>query len=356
VTRTATIVYTDGACLGNPGPGGWAWAVPDGPYASGAEPHSTNQRMEIRAALEAVTSLDGPLDVFSDSTYVVNCFRDRWWEGWLARGWVNSARKPVANRDLWERLINAYRADPTRIRFNWVKGHGTDRMNDLVDRLAVEAATTQEGRKGTGTPTALGPGDKPALKTRATGLKTRATGQDGATDSNPGPDGVPTGHLVVVTGLRPPGLGGYGDNSIARRVRDKLVEILTAKRQLHPDLTVLTGLGLGAEQLGAEAAAAAGVPYVAVLAFPGTENVWPDGSRQHFAKLLASASATTTLQQKQPDSKPAVGGALARRDAWLGRHAAEAIVVWDGEDSGVGRTVRSFQDHLGEDEVWVLEP
>jgi hypothetical protein len=139
-------------------------------------------------------------------------------------------------------------------------------------------------------------------------------------------------------------------------VRDKLVEILTAKRQLHPDLTVLTGLGLGAEQLGAEAAAVAGVPYVAVLAFPGMELVWPDASRQRFAKLLASASATTTLQQKQPDSKQAVGGALARRDAWLARHGSEAIIVWDGDDAGVGRSVRSFQDHLGEDEVWVLEP
>jgi ribonuclease HI/uncharacterized phage-like protein YoqJ len=387
VNRTATIVYTDGACLGNPGPGGWAWAVPNGPYASGAEAHSTNQRMEIRAALEAVTSLEGPVDVFSDSTYVVNCFRDRWWEGWLARGWVNSAKKPVANRDLWEPLINAYRADPSRIRFNWVKGHSTDRMNDLVDRLAVEAAMTQQGRQGTGTPEGLGPGDKPGARPRKSGpgnpgpghnsgpgnnpgpgnkpansgpgraTPPRATSATGATGApNPAADGIPAGHLVAVTGLRPPGLGGYGDNPIAKGVHDKLVEILSAKRQLHPDLTVLTGLGLGAEQLGAEAAAAAGVPYVAVLAFPGMEKVWPDASRQRFAKLLASAAATTTLQQKEPDSKQSVGGALARRDAWLARHAAEAIIVWDGEDGGVGRTVRSFQDHLGEDEVWVLEP
>ncbi|HEX8771910.1 MAG TPA: RNase H family protein, partial [Acidimicrobiales bacterium] len=70
-------MYTDGACLGNPGPGGWAWAVPGARYASGASPATTNQRMEIRAALEAVTTLDGPLEVVSDSTYVVNCFRDR---------------------------------------------------------------------------------------------------------------------------------------------------------------------------------------------------------------------------------------------------------------------------------------
>ena len=98
----AVSVYTDGACLGNPGPGGWAWAVDGGCYASGAEDPSTNQRMEVAAALEAVRALDGELTVVSDSTYVVNCFRDRWWEGWLARGWLNKAKKPVANRDLWE--------------------------------------------------------------------------------------------------------------------------------------------------------------------------------------------------------------------------------------------------------------
>src|ERR1700733_8986941 len=96
-----TVVYTDGACSGNPGPGGWAWAVPGGRFRSGHENPSTNQRMEIAAALDAVRSLDGPLEVVSDSTYVVNCFRDRWWEAWLARGWVNKARQPVKNRDLW---------------------------------------------------------------------------------------------------------------------------------------------------------------------------------------------------------------------------------------------------------------
>ena len=77
--------------------------------------------------------------VVSDSTYVVNCFKDRWWTGWRARGWLNSAKKPVANRDLWEPLIDLVeeRGDVT---FRWVKGHSGDPMNDLVDRLAVEAS------------------------------------------------------------------------------------------------------------------------------------------------------------------------------------------------------------------------
>ena len=133
----ALEVWTDGACSGNPGPGGWAWATRDGRQDSGGEAVSTNQRMEIRAALEAVRALPGPLVVVSDSTYVVNCFRDGWWRGWLERGWTTSARKPGANRDLWEPLVELVneRGD---VSFRWVKGHSGDAMNDLVDALAVE--------------------------------------------------------------------------------------------------------------------------------------------------------------------------------------------------------------------------
>ena len=145
-----TVVYTDGACSGNPGPGGLAWAVGERLWRSGAEAHTTNQRMELTAVLEAVTSITGPVEVVSDSTYVVNCFRDSWWRGWLARGWLNSQKKPVANRDLWEPLVDAYRAGPGRIRFRWVKGHAGDPMNELVDRLAVEAAASQTGRSALG--------------------------------------------------------------------------------------------------------------------------------------------------------------------------------------------------------------
>ncbi len=98
--------------------------------------------------LEAVTTLPGPLDVVSDSTYVVNCFRDRWWAGWERRGWRSSQGKPVANQDLWRPLLEAYHRSPGRLSFRWVKGHGVDPMNDLVDRLAVEAAERQAGRDG----------------------------------------------------------------------------------------------------------------------------------------------------------------------------------------------------------------
>lgn len=138
----AREVFTDGACSGNPGPGGWAWALSKDEHDSGGERPSTNQRMEVRAAYEAIRSLDGPLLVVSDSTYVVNCFRDRWYDGWLARGWTNSARKPVANRDLWQPFIELF-LDRGDVAFTWVKGHSGHVMNDFVDQLAVAASKTR---------------------------------------------------------------------------------------------------------------------------------------------------------------------------------------------------------------------
>lgn len=135
-------VYTDGACSGNPGPGGWAWAVaPDGePNASGGESTTTNQRMELRAALEALQTLapmGESITVVSDSLYVVKCFLDKWWVRWERNGWRNTKKQPVANVDLWKPLVEFERAG--NVGWAWVKGHSGDRLNDLVDRLAVAA-------------------------------------------------------------------------------------------------------------------------------------------------------------------------------------------------------------------------
>lgn len=146
--RQGLTIYTDGACSGNPGPGGWAWAIPGGAWANGAAPNTTNQRMEVTAVLEALRVNGGPVVIVSDSTYVVNCFRDRWWQGWLRRGWKNSAGKPVANRDLWEPLIELVRARSGEVEFRWVKGHSGDEWNDVVDVLAVEACRDQVGDSG----------------------------------------------------------------------------------------------------------------------------------------------------------------------------------------------------------------
>jgi len=154
IAADPVIAYTDGACRGNPGPGGWAWAVPGGRYASGADPATTNQRMEIMAALEALRTLteDRPatIEVVSDSTYVVNCFKDRWWQGWQRRGWKNTQNKPVANRDLWEPLIELALASESAVTFRWVKGHSGDRWNDRVDELATRAADRGLGETGNG--------------------------------------------------------------------------------------------------------------------------------------------------------------------------------------------------------------
>jgi ribonuclease HI len=97
--------------------------------------------MELTAVIEAIKSVpaDEEVEIRSDSTYVVNCFRDEWWKGWLSRGWRNSQRQPVANRDLWEPLIETVNARGN-VTFSWVKAHSGHPLNDLVDQLAVAAS------------------------------------------------------------------------------------------------------------------------------------------------------------------------------------------------------------------------
>jgi ribonuclease HI len=159
----ATVVFTDGACSGNPGPGGWGWSIVGGISANGAEKKSTNQRMELWAVLDALTTIvpleADTIEVVSDSTYVVNCFNNRWWPGWEAKGWKNSQKQPVANQDLWKPLVALYKLNRDRITFRWVKGHSGNPMNDKVDALAVAAAQGQTERTEfalDGTPTITG--------------------------------------------------------------------------------------------------------------------------------------------------------------------------------------------------------
>lgn len=331
-----TRVYTDGACSGNPGPGGWAWIVPDGAFAAGAENPTTNQRMELTAVLEAIRALEGPLEIVSDSTYVVNCFRDRWWEGWLRRGWVNSQRKPVANRDLWEPLVELYQERD--LQFRWVKAHAGDHWNGQADRLAVEAAANQESRRGTHPPHEVGPPDEPKIR--------RASASDD----------LPDGRFLLVVGHRPPELGGYGDTPVSRAVRSRLVDVIAAKRSLHPDLFVLTAMNLGAETLAAEAADEVAVPFIPVLAYPAFESVWTPESQDTFRRLTEAAERVVTLQKKPPENRQKAGAAAARRDAWLARHAHEAVAVWDGGAGPVGKQVRGLVDALGEEQVWIIDP
>lgn len=138
--RPPLDVYTDGACSGAPGPGGWAWAADSGNLQdSGYEPLTTNQRMELRAALEAVQSLGARYRViiYSDSAYLINCFEQQWYYGWRKRDWRTSEGKPVSNRDIWEPLIDVVLK--YQVTFVKVKGHSGNVGNDYVDKLAVQA-------------------------------------------------------------------------------------------------------------------------------------------------------------------------------------------------------------------------
>ena len=142
----SVTIYTDGACSGNPGPGGWGATLLYGEPPEqvtrdlkGAEPETTNNRMELTAAARALEALREPCHVrlHSDSAYLVNAFNDRWIDGWQRRGWRKADKKPVLNRDLWERLI----AQSERHEVQWVKvkGHAGIPMNERVDGLAVNA-------------------------------------------------------------------------------------------------------------------------------------------------------------------------------------------------------------------------
>ena len=143
------IIYTDGACSGNPGPGGWAALLKFGPHErvlSGAAPHTTNNRMELTAALEALRGLKEPcrVSLHTDSAYLVRAFTEGWLEKWRHNGWRNASKKPVENKDLWEGLLE--QADRHAVRWIKVKGHADDALNNRVDGLAVEAMN--RGRYG----------------------------------------------------------------------------------------------------------------------------------------------------------------------------------------------------------------
>lgn len=340
------MVYTDGACRGNPGPGGWAWAVPGGPWASGHDPATTNQRMEIAAVIEALAVLQGPVHVVSDSTYVVNCFRDEWWRGWMQRGWKNSKKEPVANRDLWEPLVETVRSRD--VTFSWVKGHSGDPMNDVVDRLAVAASHDGHGAQGDTPPTAdqLGEADRASRRTASAG-----TGSGTPSPASQRDGRVPVGTPWAVVGLRSEQLSATHRGDLLRR---QLAAVLGAQATLHPDLVVLTGLRPGAEHLGALAAADASVPYAVVLPYPDPAAGWPESERRWFDAAVEQAAQVVTLERSRPVDVAGRRAAMQRRDGWLRSVSAGAVVVTDGRDPDAELVLRRFTDALGDD-VWTLE-
>jgi len=141
---TSIEAFTDGACSGNPGPGGWGVWLRYGKHEKelcGGEPHSTNQRMELQAAIEALKALKKPskITIYSDSKYVTQGITE-WISGWKKRGWKNSAKKDVSNQDLWQQLDTLNELH--QVTWQWVKGHAGHEGNERADELARQGIPT----------------------------------------------------------------------------------------------------------------------------------------------------------------------------------------------------------------------
>lgn len=136
-------IYTDGACSGNPGPGGWGAVLVHGERVkeiSGGELETTNQRMELKAVIEGLKALkvkDWEVQVYTDSAYIVNAFTQGWLENWQKNGWKNSRKESVANQDLWQELLDL--SMNNRVKYIKVKGHAGDPLNERCDELARHA-------------------------------------------------------------------------------------------------------------------------------------------------------------------------------------------------------------------------
>lgn len=135
-------IYTDGACSGNPGPGGWGAVLMYGEHRkeiSGGDAHTTNNRMELTGPIEALELLKQPCKVrlYSDSAYLVNAFNQRWIANWQRNGWQTSQKKPVENKELWQRLLELCRIH--EVKFIKVKGHADNAENNRCDELARAA-------------------------------------------------------------------------------------------------------------------------------------------------------------------------------------------------------------------------
>ena len=137
--KTVTL-YTDGACSGNPGPGGWAAILLYQGHEktlSGGEPETTNNRMELTAVIQGLAALNQPcaVELYSDSKYVIDALEKGWAKGWKKRGWVKSDKKPALNPDLWDRLLTL--TDSHEMVYHWVKGHAENPYNNRCDEMAV---------------------------------------------------------------------------------------------------------------------------------------------------------------------------------------------------------------------------
>ncbi|MBT8240217.1 MAG: hypothetical protein KJN63_03220, partial [Acidimicrobiia bacterium] len=226
-------------------------------------------------------------------TYVVNCFRDRWYEGWLKRNWKNSQRKPVANRDLWEPLIELAvpRIEEGTLRFSWVKGHSGDPMNDLADRLAVTARDELMLLDGAG-----------------------AVQSDHSEDGGDQGIEVPwdVGPALLVVGTVTPS-------------EDQKAVVRDAVKSLSPGSAVVSGLRRGTELLAAELALEKRLMLAVVLPFPDPATSWEDELRGRFDETYARATFDMVLN----GDPSAPGQAVKIRNEWFKNAALGAVVVGD---------------------------
>lgn len=143
-------IYTDGACSGNPGPGGWGVVIIDDTNSpiyelSGNEPNTTNNIMELQGFLAALiwccakTTQNDQVEIYTDSAYIYNCFKDKWYIKWQQNGWVNASRQPIANKELWQNILTEYNNIKNNITIYKVAGHTGNEWNEYADTLAVQA-------------------------------------------------------------------------------------------------------------------------------------------------------------------------------------------------------------------------
>lgn len=147
------VIHTDGACKGNPGPGAFGAVLVCGNHRkeiSAGYRLTTNNRMELRAAIAALELLSEPceIELHSDSKYLIDAIKKNWIDGWKRRGWLTAAKQPVKNQDLWQSLVNAM--TPHRIHWHWVKGHAGHRENERCDELANQAVASGNLMEDTG--------------------------------------------------------------------------------------------------------------------------------------------------------------------------------------------------------------
>jgi len=147
LSKKTVTLYTDGACSGNPGPGGWAAILMFGGRKrelSGGEGHTTNNRMELMGVIAGLEALKEPcaVELYTDSKYVADGLQKGWAKGWRAKGWKKADGKSALNVDLWERLLNLSEAHALNI--HWVKGHADNEYNNRCDELAVAESTKRK--------------------------------------------------------------------------------------------------------------------------------------------------------------------------------------------------------------------